>query len=140
MLCVLCSTHFDLYWNSFSWHSSKRRKTPGMTKLEKKALGNHYRHSSRSYLSTEETSNSAYHTIKTVLVICKTAKCVFNCWKRKYIILSKRKNKANIPLNATLGGHKQNFVYTRNQEKGTETLWENEPDFPMSVWESPAEA
>ena len=50
-----------------------------MTKLEKKALGNHYRHSSRSYLSTEETSNSAYHTIKTVLVICKTAKCVFNC-------------------------------------------------------------
>ena len=45
-----------------------------------------------------------------------------------------------MPLNATLGGHKQNFVCTRNQEKGTDTLQENEPDMPVSVWESPAEA
>lgn len=60
--------------------------------------------------------------------------------KKKIHYTFKKKKKANIPLNATLGGHKQNFVCTRNQEKGTETLQENEPDFPMSVWEFPAEA
>lgn len=45
-----------------------------------------------------------------------------------------KEKKKNIPLNATLGGHKQRFVCTRSQEKGTETLQENEPDLPMSVW------
>ena len=40
----------------------------------------------------------------------------------------------------TLGGHKQNLVHTRTQEKGAETLQETDPDLPMSVQESPAEA
>lgn len=45
-----------------------------------------------------------------------------------------KEKKKYIPLNATLGGHKQMFVCARSQEKGTETLQENEPDLPMSVW------
>ena len=40
----------------------------------------------------------------------------------------------------TLGGHKQNLVYTRSQEKGTVSLQETEPDLPVSVQESLAEA
>ena len=38
-----------------------------------------------------------------------------------------------------LGGHKQNLVCTRTQEKGTVTLPETDPDLPMSVQESLAE-
>ena len=38
-----------------------------------------------------------------------------------------------------LGGHKQNFVRTRTQEKGAVTLQETDPDLPVSVQESPAE-
>ena len=40
----------------------------------------------------------------------------------------------------TLGGHKQNLVCTRTQEKGAVTPQETDPDVPMSVEESPAEA
>ena len=40
----------------------------------------------------------------------------------------------------TLGGHKQNLVHTRTQEKGAETPQETDPDLPVSVQESPAEA
>ena len=40
----------------------------------------------------------------------------------------------------TLGGHKQNLVHTRTQEKGAVTPQETDPDFPVSVQESPAEA
>ena len=40
----------------------------------------------------------------------------------------------------TLGGHKQNLVCTRTQEKGAMTPQEIDPDLPMSVQESPAEA
>ena len=40
----------------------------------------------------------------------------------------------------TLGGHKQNPVHTRTQEKGAVTPQETEPDLPVSVWESLAEA
>ena len=36
----------------------------------------------------------------------------------------------------TLGGHKQNLVHTRIQEKGAVTLQETEPDLPVSVQES----
>ena len=36
----------------------------------------------------------------------------------------------------TLGGHKQNLVHTRIQEKGAVTLQETEPDLPVSVPES----
>ena len=39
----------------------------------------------------------------------------------------------------TLGGHKQNFVSTRTQEKGAVTPQETEPDLPVSVQESPVE-
>ena len=39
-----------------------------------------------------------------------------------------------------LGGHKQNLVCTRMQEKGTVTPQETDPDLPMSVQESPVEA
>ena len=39
----------------------------------------------------------------------------------------------------TLGGHKQNFVPTRTQEKGAVTPQETEPDLPVSVQESPVE-
>ena len=39
----------------------------------------------------------------------------------------------------TLGGHKQNLVCTRIQEKGAVNAQENEPDFCVSAWESPAE-
>ena len=35
----------------------------------------------------------------------------------------------------TLGGHKQNLVCTRTQEKGAMTLQEPEPDLPVSVLE-----
>ena len=40
----------------------------------------------------------------------------------------------------TLGGHKQNLVCTRTQEKGVVTPQETDPDFPVSVQESLAEA
>ena len=40
----------------------------------------------------------------------------------------------------TLGGHKWNLVGTRTQEKGAVTPQETEPDLPMSVQESLAEA
>ena len=40
----------------------------------------------------------------------------------------------------TLGGHKQNLVCTRTQEKGAVTSEETEPDLPMSVQEPLAEA
>ena len=43
-------------------------------------------------------------------------------------------------LTQTLGGHKQNVVHTRNQEKGAVTPQETDPDLPMSVQESLAEA
>ena len=39
----------------------------------------------------------------------------------------------------TLGGHKQNLVHTRSQEKGTVTPKETDPDLPVSVQESPVE-
>ena len=39
-----------------------------------------------------------------------------------------------------LGGHKQNLVHTRTQEKVAVIPQETEPDLPMSVQESPAEA
>ena len=38
-----------------------------------------------------------------------------------------------------LGGHKQNFVCTRSQEKGEMSSQETESDFPVSVQESLAE-
>ena len=37
----------------------------------------------------------------------------------------------------TLGGHKQNLVCTRTQEKGAVTPQETDADLPMSVQESP---
>ena len=40
----------------------------------------------------------------------------------------------------TLGGHKQNFVHTRTQEKGAVTPQETDPDLAVSVQEPPAEA
>ena len=40
----------------------------------------------------------------------------------------------------TLGGHKQNLVHTRNQEKATVSPQKTESDLPMSVQESPVEA
>ena len=39
----------------------------------------------------------------------------------------------------TCGGHKQNLVQTRTQEKGAVTPEETEPDLTVSVWESPVE-
>ena len=38
-----------------------------------------------------------------------------------------------------LGGHKQNLVCTRTQEKGAVTPQETDPDMPVSVQESPVE-
>ena len=40
----------------------------------------------------------------------------------------------------TLGGHKQNLICTRTQEKGAVTAPETHPDFPGSVQESLVEA
>ena len=40
----------------------------------------------------------------------------------------------------TLGGHKQNLVHTRTQEKGAVTPQETEPDLPVSAQESLTEA
>ena len=40
----------------------------------------------------------------------------------------------------TLGGHKQNLVQTRTQKKGTVTPQETDPDLPVSVLKSLAEA
>ena len=40
----------------------------------------------------------------------------------------------------TLGGHKQYFVHTKTQEKGTVTPQDTEPDLPVSVQEFPVEA
>ena len=42
--------------------------------------------------------------------------------------------------NDPFGGHKQNFVCTRTQEKGAVTPQETDPDLPVSIQESPAEA
>ena len=39
----------------------------------------------------------------------------------------------------TLGGHKQNLVHTRSQEKGAVTPDETDPDLPVSVQDSPVE-
>ena len=39
----------------------------------------------------------------------------------------------------TLGGHKQNLVHTRTQEKGAVTPQETDPDLSVSVQESPVE-
>ena len=39
-----------------------------------------------------------------------------------------------------LGGHKQNLVCTRTQEKGAVTPQETDPDLPVSVQETPAQA
>ena len=40
----------------------------------------------------------------------------------------------------TLGGHKQNLAHIRSQEKEAVSPQETEPDLPVSVQESPAEA
>ena len=40
----------------------------------------------------------------------------------------------------TLGGHKQNLVHTRTQEKGAGTPQGTDPDLPMGVQESLVEA
>ena len=40
----------------------------------------------------------------------------------------------------TLGGHKQNLVHTRTQKKGAAAPQKTEPDTPVSVLESLAEA
>ena len=40
----------------------------------------------------------------------------------------------------TLGGQKRNLVHTKAQEKGAVTSKEAEPDLPVSVQESAAEA
>ena len=40
----------------------------------------------------------------------------------------------------TLGGHTQNLVHTRSQEKGAVSPQETEPDLPVSVQESLVEA
>ena len=40
----------------------------------------------------------------------------------------------------TLGGHKQNLVQTRTQEKGAMIPQETQPDLAVSVWESPVDA
>ena len=40
----------------------------------------------------------------------------------------------------TLGGHKQNLVCARTQEKGAATPQDTDPDLPVSVQESPVEA
>ena len=37
-------------------------------------------------------------------------------------------------------GHKQNLVHTRTQEKGAVTPQETDPDLPVRVQQSPAEA
>ena len=39
----------------------------------------------------------------------------------------------------TLGGHKQNLVNTRTQEKAAVTPRETDPDLPMSVQQCPTE-
>ena len=39
----------------------------------------------------------------------------------------------------TLGGHKQNLVCTRTQEKGAVTPQETEPGLPVSIQEIPVE-
>ena len=43
-------------------------------------------------------------------------------------------------MKQTLGGHKQNLVPTRTQEKGEVTPKETYPELPVSVQESLAEA
>ena len=48
---------------------------------------------------------------------------------RTYTVLGKQ----------TLGGHKQNLVHTRTQEKGAVIPQETDSDLPMSVQESLAE-
>ena len=39
----------------------------------------------------------------------------------------------------TLGGHRQNLLHTRTQEKGAATSQETDPDLPLSAQESLAE-
>ena len=39
-----------------------------------------------------------------------------------------------------LGGHKQNLVHSRSQEKGAVSIQETDPDLLVSLGESPAEA
>ena len=60
----------------------------------------------------------------------------FDFWKASGISLQ---NFHRTGETETLGGHEQNLVHTRTQEKGAVTPQETEPDLPMSVWESPAE-
>ena len=43
------------------------------------------------------------------------------------------------PEKQSLGGHKQNLVHTRTQEKGVVTPQKSDPDLPVSVQKSPAE-
>ena len=40
----------------------------------------------------------------------------------------------------TLGGHKQNLVHTKIQEKRAVSTQETDPDLPVTVQETPAEA
>ena len=40
----------------------------------------------------------------------------------------------------SIGGHKQNLVSTKTQEKGAMTPQETDPDWPVSVQDSPVEA
>ena len=59
--------------------------------------------------------------------------------------LSNRVHKTVLYISAglgkqTLGGHKQNLVCTRTQEKGAVTPQETDPDLAVSVQEPPAEA
>ena len=40
----------------------------------------------------------------------------------------------------TLGGHRQNLLHTRTEEKGAVTPKETNPDLPVNVQETPTEA
>ena len=42
-------------------------------------------------------------------------------------------------MKQTLGGHRQDLMHTRTQEKGAVIPQETDPDLPTSVQESPAE-
>ena len=50
-----------------------------------------------------------------------------------------RSSKVTLTQFSVLGGHKQNLVSTRTQEKGAVTTQETDPDLPVSVQESLAE-
>ena len=45
-----------------------------------------------------------------------------------------------IPVPNPLGGHKQNFVHTKTEEKGAVTTQETDPDFSVNVQKSLVEA